>query len=209
MAQREFEGPTPAEAAIAACAALGVRRPELRYEVVADVGTGPSRQVRIRVLDVVVPPPPAPPVIGYAEAIAPFARWIRQDCVVTLDGVDVDGAFVDFAWLAAQDEATWASMEHTGDRADQLVGGVAPAVRRALEEERLGVVAAIGVRGTYWEEYGFDGSGLRALLLVDLTDLVEGAPRLRLLARGRAEVPTPLDVTTATLPVRPGRAPRR
>ena len=47
MPRYEFEGRTPAEAAIKACEELGVTRSELKYDVVSDAGEGIDRRVRI------------------------------------------------------------------------------------------------------------------------------------------------------------------
>jgi spoIIIJ-associated protein len=49
MARHEFEGRTPAEAAIKACETLGVTRSALKYEVISETGEGIDRRVRIAV----------------------------------------------------------------------------------------------------------------------------------------------------------------
>ncbi len=49
MARQEFEGRTPAEAAIKACETLGVTRASLKYEVISETGEGIDRRVRIAV----------------------------------------------------------------------------------------------------------------------------------------------------------------
>ena len=52
MSQMQFTGRTAAEAAIQACDRLGLTRPELKYDVVDDVGEGLTRSVTIAVHDV-------------------------------------------------------------------------------------------------------------------------------------------------------------
>jgi spoIIIJ-associated protein len=49
MARHEYEGRTPAEAAIKACEVLGVTRSALKYEVISETGEGIDRRVRIAV----------------------------------------------------------------------------------------------------------------------------------------------------------------
>jgi spoIIIJ-associated protein len=56
---RQFEGRSPAEAAIKACEALGVGRSEIKYDVVSDVGQGFERRVTIRISSIEAQPRPA------------------------------------------------------------------------------------------------------------------------------------------------------
>lgn len=79
MSRLQFEGRTPAEAAIKACEELGTTRSALKYDVVSDEGEGIDRKVVISVDKAAQPVPSAPVTLESSSREARSERAPRED----------------------------------------------------------------------------------------------------------------------------------